>query len=253
MTHDEEHEAAKRVFQAYGTDPSGLSQEALRNAWRQIARRCHPDHGGSGAAMTDLNVAYQVLSKRIHFEPSPEPKPAEPAPGKREEKSKPDNGIYTPPSPPRDSAAAQATRPEWLDGMTDGRFGAVTGVIRRQDYTDRNYIRKTMHERSRGPRESFHVQAFDGVNFTGLRINASAELTDDMVNAVAELHRAECGLHAKAVLVRSGKSDVDHPPSLWLLGSKSARLELAPDERSVNDPEFIQKLNRIINSAFGTV
>jgi hypothetical protein len=50
-----------------------ISIEELKAAYRKAAALCHPDHGGSHAAMVDLNLAYEQI--RHQLERSSQPKP----------------------------------------------------------------------------------------------------------------------------------------------------------------------------------
>lgn len=48
-------------YSILGVSPSATLEE-IRSAYRQRARSCHPDRGGSHEAMVDLNTAYHILS-----------------------------------------------------------------------------------------------------------------------------------------------------------------------------------------------
>jgi molecular chaperone DnaJ len=47
-------------YEVLGTEPSA-SPDEVRLAYRQEARRHHPDYGGDGQRMQDLNAAWRVL------------------------------------------------------------------------------------------------------------------------------------------------------------------------------------------------
>ena len=249
---DDDVAGAIQLFRAFGVNPTGLSKEELRHAWREIARVCHPDHGGDATQMTELNVAYQVLTKVLHLRVKAEPEPVAEA-GREQPSPTPEAkpSRYTPPPPPKDGDRRGAGE-DWLSSGVEGRFTPVGGRIRKEDYTDRNYIRKTIHERSRGERTSFHVQAFDGDYYTGLLLSGSPDLVPEMIRAVAELHRAERRRPAKAVLVRETLSGQHRAWTLHILGERAVEIPLSPDQVSVNEPAFLQKLNRIINSVTAT-
>ncbi|MFM8604015.1 MAG: DnaJ domain-containing protein [Cyanobium sp.] len=39
----------------------GASREAIKRAYRRLAKRHHPDLGGDGAAFRELETAYRML------------------------------------------------------------------------------------------------------------------------------------------------------------------------------------------------
>jgi DnaJ-like protein len=44
--------------------PRGSDGAAIRRAWRRLARLHHPDRGGSGPRMQEINAAYRLLRGR---------------------------------------------------------------------------------------------------------------------------------------------------------------------------------------------
>lgn len=42
--------------------PPGSDAQAVRRAWRRLARTHHPDRGGSGPSMQQINAAYRLLA-----------------------------------------------------------------------------------------------------------------------------------------------------------------------------------------------
>jgi curved DNA-binding protein CbpA len=246
---DEEAEAARDIFKSFGHDPTGLSASGLKHAWRAIARICHPDHGGSAARMSEVNVAYQLLLQRLGSEL---PLPYDIGP--RDRATPPQEDSVRPYTPPTSRQEAGARTARAAQQAPEGRFSATEARIRRRDFSDRNFIRQVFADRvAADQREAFHVQAFDGKDYVGLTLHGAPADLPEMVKAVARLHRADKGADPIAVLVRPQDLQARRPPSLWLTGSRQATIELQPDARSVNDPAFVEKLNRIINSASGTL
>ncbi|MEI8080846.1 MAG: J domain-containing protein, partial [Actinomycetes bacterium] len=49
------------LYQVLGVD-HGATEEQIGDAWRAVAKRTHPDRGGSVAEFQAAEVAYQVLS-----------------------------------------------------------------------------------------------------------------------------------------------------------------------------------------------
>jgi curved DNA-binding protein CbpA len=50
----------------------GVSIDEIKQAFRLLAKRCHPDHGGNPALFSRLFQAYQVsLARALDGEPCP--------------------------------------------------------------------------------------------------------------------------------------------------------------------------------------
>ena len=55
-------------YRALGLDPSA-PDDLVRLAYKWLAQRCHPDHGGDAQAMAKLNQAYQQIVKERGWKP----------------------------------------------------------------------------------------------------------------------------------------------------------------------------------------
>lgn len=243
--------AAQHLFRSYGWEVESLSPDELRAAWKEIARRCHPDHGGSTDQMSELNVAFQVLMDAAR-EPKAPSAAAERAGAAQPKPMSEHPPTYTPPRAPGRFGDDDQAPPEIHDAGS-GRFGSPTLTIRNHDFRDRNFIRRHFFDRAEGAREDFHVQAFDGETYVGLLIHGSRAMIPDMVKAVRTLHQFERGKDPKAVLVHPTSEHRDGPLMIWVTGPRGGVIELDPAGRSVNDSRFISRLNQVINSARGTV
>jgi curved DNA-binding protein CbpA len=58
--------AAHDFFSSHGIDARRADPEVLNAAYRALAKKLHPDRGGSSEAMKDLNRAYDVLKAAIN-------------------------------------------------------------------------------------------------------------------------------------------------------------------------------------------
>ncbi len=68
-------------YEVLGIEPTA-SPDEVRVAYRQAARRHHPDYGGDGERMQDLNAAWQVLgdpARRLAYDRQLARRPADPA------------------------------------------------------------------------------------------------------------------------------------------------------------------------------
>jgi hypothetical protein len=253
-----ELEAAKALFASFGHDPDRIATTTdLHAVWRQIAWTCHPDRGGRPEAMSDLNVAYASLKADLEQRLTAASEKGSSAGKASARKGTPRAGPadasrpYTPPRPHQgDPSADDGSADAWVKGSQSGRFQGAAGPVRKKDYTDRNFIRKAIFERSGDHRAPYHVQGFDGSSYVGLVLMGSEDLVPEMVRAIAQLHRAETGAQPLAVLVRPlSEAGARRGCQIWLLGAYWTKVELEDVSGSVNDPEFIARLNKIVHSA----
>ena len=57
---------ADYIFAKYGIqNASSMSFDELKDAWRKLSKRHHPDKGGQDISMRYINAAYDVLSKSV--------------------------------------------------------------------------------------------------------------------------------------------------------------------------------------------
>jgi curved DNA-binding protein CbpA len=107
--------------------------EVIRAAYRALARKYHPDHGGNARRMVALNDAWDVLgdpARRAAYdasctEASNQPSPAAPAPS--ETGAPRDSGIPRDSGTPRDTAATHAGPPPGRPSGTVLDFGRYAG------------------------------------------------------------------------------------------------------------------------------
>jgi hypothetical protein len=134
-------EAAEGILRRHGLDAAGLAPDELKRRWQELARRHHPDLGGDMRAMQEINAAYSFLKPQ-----APDPGPAGGAGvGRRDTTSPRVRGL-----------------PVWA-WAGHGAGGTVPDeVILRDDYGDRNFIKKRLWELSGGSVEEWTLWAFDG-------------------------------------------------------------------------------------------
>lgn len=124
-------ETAEKVLRDHGLDAAGLAPSELRRRRQDLARRHHHDLGGDVRSMQEINAAYSFLK----------PQAAE---GRRDDSSPRVNGS-----------------PAWAWA---GHHGASSPdeLILREDYSDRNYLKKRLWELSGRSKEEWTLWAFDG-------------------------------------------------------------------------------------------
>lgn len=122
-------EAAQGILRRHGLDAEGLAPAELKRRWQELARQHHPDLGGDVRAMQEINAAYSFL--------------------------KPSSGAG-------DSGCPRVRGlPAWAwAGHRDG--SAPDALILREDYTDRNFLKKRLWELSGRCTQEWTLWAFDG-------------------------------------------------------------------------------------------
>ncbi|MFO1148346.1 MAG: hypothetical protein U1E62_08215 [Alsobacter sp.] len=244
----EEYRLAVDVFRTFGVDPVGMTIEELRHARRVIARHSHPDLGGDMRAMTNVNVAYDTLTRRANSYAADEVVEDPSPPPAREPERPARTAAYSPPKTSRSDRASGPRGPAWAQAGGDVRFRPLQADIKRFDHSDRNYIRKHFWDSARPPRTAFHVRAFDGRSFTGLRLESSPLLKIKMAEAIAELHMAERKQPARAVIVSDLTADADGLSEFWLVEKEGLRkLTFVLATASLNEPSTINRINEILD------
>ena len=126
-------EAAEAILRRHGLDAEGLAADELKRRWQELARRHHPDLGGDMRTMQEINAAYSFLKPHA-------------AQWGRDLSS------------PRVGGA-----PVWAWAGHGRAAGTVPDeMILRDDYSDRNFLRKRLWELSGRSTEEWTLWAFDG-------------------------------------------------------------------------------------------
>jgi len=131
------------LFRRFGVDVTGMSREAIKAARRDLLHRHHPDRGGDLDSAQLINAAYDLLKDGV-----------------------PDEMFY---STDLDRYEAHKAKnpgsPEWVWAGYSG--GIPDATIYRNDFSDVNFIKKSMWELSGQSRAEYT----SGV----LTVNASME------------------------------------------------------------------------------
>ena len=126
-------EAAEAILRRHGLDAAGLAPEEFKRRWQDLARQHHPDLGGDTRAMQEINAAYSILKPQA-------------AGGLRDTTSPRFRGV-----------------PVWAwAGHAVGASALPDEAILRDDYSDRNFLRKRLWEMSGRSTEEWTLWAFDG-------------------------------------------------------------------------------------------
>jgi len=112
------------LYQILGVQPDA-SEEQLLLAWRETAKREHPDRGGSVEDFQRAEIAYQVLSSKLE------------RPRYDRARNSPASFAYSGGSPWQQSTGPQSTGPQWVWASGGTTFsGPMPGPMTDTNYRD---------------------------------------------------------------------------------------------------------------------
>jgi hypothetical protein len=143
------------LFRRFGVDVTGMAADDLKGARRELIHRHHPDRGGDLNAAQSINAAYDLLKDGV-----PKYRGTDFAlkwfrrkhQGRREQ-----------------VAALKLCYPDHPEWAWAGYSGDAPSrpVIHNNDFTDINFIKKTMWELSGHSDIEYTIWGFDGRSFRG--------------------------------------------------------------------------------------
>ena len=222
------------LFRRFGVDVTGMAPDDLKAARRDLIHRHHPDRGGDLNAAQGINAAYDLLRDGV-----PKYRGTDFAlkcfrrkhQGRREQ-----------------VAALKLCYPNHPEWAWAGYTGDAPSrpVIHNNDFTDINFIKKTMWELSGHSDIEYTIWGFDGRNFRGqVAVFATPKVFNYMADAMIMCqtrgsYRCDCRAvfayqeESKNLFLiyGDGKYYGDHPITM------QCSCERDPEE----DREFVQNL-----------
>lgn len=158
---------AKAIFAQHGVDVGELDEAGLKKAFRKLAMQHHPDQGGDENVLKNITAAYAVLEKGSN---QPQPGATYRSYGAGAGQDFNTDGDY----------------PVWANaGYSGGMRHKAT--IRREDYTDLNYLKRQMWRLSNQSRTEWTIWTFDGAFFrSSVSVYGSPEIFPEMAKAVLQ-------------------------------------------------------------------
>jgi hypothetical protein len=143
------------LFRRLGVDVTGMEPEDLREARRKLINRHHPDRGGSLTTAQSINAAYDLLKEGV---PKYRGSPFALGSFRRTHQNRRDQ-----------LAALKLCNPEYPEWTWAGCSGDVPSrsVVRTQDFTDVDFIKKSIWELSGHSEYEYTIWGFDGRIFRG--------------------------------------------------------------------------------------
>jgi len=182
---------AVEVFTNAGFDPQGKTPADIKRAYRRIIFHNHPDRGGNEALAKQINQAYGLIKDGVHNETTPNSeywnypggRPSDPG------KKKAWDDFWRAADARREQQNRERERQEQNAGWAQaGHSGGMpnSSHIYRQDYTDMNFIKKTMWEKAgKHTNEEWTIQGYDGAFFRNtLTVYGASSIFKDMAEAM---------------------------------------------------------------------
>ena len=188
-------QGATVVFRSYGVEVSDIAPAELKKARNRLLTQHHPDHAGSTKDTQRINVAYDILS------------------GKRSA-SAPQSTMDVGPGEPADSTKNTAAgTPIWANaGYSGGARPHAT--IFQTNYTDTNFIKKSMWELSGESQLEYAIWGYDGAVFRNVvSVYGSRKIFPYMATAMIELQTKGAHPSACHAVIVSDKGNV----TFWLI------------------------------------
>jgi hypothetical protein len=212
------------LFRRLGIDVAGMTGEAVKAARRELLYRHHPDRGGDVDTAQLINAAYDLLKNGV-----------------------PDRTFY---DSNLDLYEAHKLKnpgcPEWVWAGHAG--GIPDSTIYQNDFSDINFIKKSIWELSRHSLTEYTIWGFDGQQFQGISVFGSPKTFSYMTTAMITW-LVKQGRQCSSVLV--GKADDKELLVTYAQGQYHTEQPLRIVHSSFNsnpgnDPSFESKLTEVL-------
>lgn len=212
------HEAHS-VFSRFGIDSKNKSSKELKTYYVNLIKKHHPDQGGDVKHAQEINSAWDTLkNNRTSNDPIPS------------------------------KSASNERTPEWaMAGHTGGN--PPNHSINRNNYTDLNFIKKDLWNKSGGSDKEYTIHHFDGNHFrNSITTYGNDNLHRHMANA-SNMFNSE--YRSKAIFVSKRES----PHTLKMIWANGKHLDKPIETmhqsfntNPANDQHFTRNLSSWIDS-----
>ena len=184
------------LFRRLGVDVTGMTPDAVKAVRRDLIHRHHPDRGGNLGKAQSINAAYDLIKEGV---PKFRGTPSGLTSFRRLHQRRREQ-----------VAALKLCYPEYPEWVWAGCSGDMPGraEIYAQDFTDVNFIKKSIWELSGHSEFEYTIWGFDGAQFRGrLAVFGSSNVFNYMADAMVTWqtkgsHPYEC----RAVLIHEQES-----------------------------------------------
>jgi hypothetical protein len=162
-------QGAADIFRAYGVEVSGIDPAELKKCRNRLMMQHHPDHTGNTKDAQRINGAYDILSGKQR------PHPTLPTEDLHRE------------GPAGDTQNAKYGASVWAYAGYSGGL-RPDATISRSNYTDVNFIKKSMWELSSKSQQEYEIWGYDGASFRNtVSVYGSTKIFSYMATAMIEL------------------------------------------------------------------
>jgi hypothetical protein len=212
------------LFRRLGVDVTGMSREAIKVARRELLHRHHPDRGGDLDTAQLINTAYDLIKDGVS-----------------------DGAFYG-----SDLAAYEAHKtqnpgcPEWAWAGYSG--GVPDATIYRNDFSDINFVKKSLWELSGHSGTEYTIWGSDGQRFHGISAFGSPKIFSYMTTAMITWLSKQ-GHQCRAVLVGTGVTKelyMTYAEGRYHTEDPVRIVHSSFNSNPGNDPSFANKLAEVL-------
>jgi hypothetical protein len=218
------------LFRQFGIDVTGMSREAIKAARRELLNRHHPDRGGALNTAQLINAAYDLLKDGV-----------------------PEGRFYASDLDLYESHKVENPGcPEWAWAGYSG--GIPDATIYRNDFSDLNFIKKSLWELSGRVVTEYTIWGSDGQRFHGISVFGTPKTFSYMTTAMITW-LAKQGHHCSAVLVGAGPTKelyVTYAEGQYHTDKPIRVVHSSFNSNPGNDPSFESKLAEVLERPKGS-
>jgi hypothetical protein len=216
------------LFRRLGFDVAGMSPEAIKAIRRQLLNQYHPDRGGDLNTAQLINAAYDLLKNGM-----------------------PKSALYGEDLDLYETYKAENPGyPEWAWAGYAG--GIPEPKIYRNDFSDVNFIKKSMWELSGHSKTEYTIWGFDGHLFRGyVAVFGSPKIFHYMATAmITWLANGGDPCECRAVFVTKGKARdlyLIYADRKYYVGQIIKMQHRSFNFNPGNDQDFVKQLPEVLN------
>jgi hypothetical protein len=218
------------LFRRFGIDVTGMTRQAIKVARRELLHQYHPDRGGDVDTAQLINAAYDLLKNGI-----------------------PDGTFYGSDLDLYEAHKAKNPgHPEWAWAGYSG--GIPDATIYRNDFSDLNFIKKSLWELSGHSGTEYTIWGLDGQRFHGISVFGSPKTFNYMTTAMITW-LAKQGHQCSSVLIGTGTTKdlfVTYAAGQYHTDQPLRIVHSSFNSNPGNDPNFASKLAEVLERSKGS-
>jgi hypothetical protein len=228
------------LFRRFGVDVTGMGADQVHAARRNLLHKHHPDRGGKLDTAQSINAAYDLIKSGV-------PKYRGTAFAFK---------TFRRAHPSRRAQVAALTlcypdHPEWAWAGYSGH-APVHPTISHQDFTDVNFIKKSMWELSGRSENEYTLWGFDGHQFRGhLTVFGAPKIFNYMADAMITWHTKSSHHHCECRAVFVHEEETNNVYLIYsdrkYYGDDPVKMQCSCGRDPQEDQEFVRSLPAILD------